>query len=739
MHRLTLLRAAILGAVLAAGPSPACRIIPIPPPWPPPWPHPPVPAPPPRPEPRPIETRSHRAEIEIGDGIARVDVEAVFRNPNGFRLEGTYFFPIEPGAVVSDFTLTVDGKELKAELLEADKAREQYEAIVRRMKDPGLLEFMGTRMLKARVYPMEPNADVKVALRYTQAVRSDAGLFHFRYPLRSARPEAGRIAQLALRAKVRSDTPVKLFYSPTHPVDVVRHGDREAVGGFEAADTLPERDFDLYWSLDRADVGVSAASYRPPGEDGYVLLAIAPDVSVDDRRVEPKDIVFAFDKSGSMAGDKLRQAKEALVYCLDRLHRDDRFGVLAFSTDVDALTDGLAAVTPETVGAAKARVEALEARGGTAIHDALEQALGLAAADGERLAMVVFLTDGKPTVGPADADEILAAAAKANTGKARVFAFGVGYDLNTDLLDRLATDNGGTQQYVGEQEDIEVKVSSFYEKIAQPVLSGVAVEAQGVELRDVYPRRTPDVFAGGQVLLFGRYRGGGRGTVTVRGKAQGREQTFTCEADFDGNDRHRFLPPLWAHRKVAFLLEEIRLRGRNRELEEEVVALGKRYGILTPYTSFLATEDETPERRERVLAMRRSFETVVSGRGGVGLSRNLAEAKAADAALPGAAPATLGFGWSPGAAPAGPEAGPEVSGFAQRIRRVADKVFYLEADGFYYDAAFEESMRPRIVEIARMGDAYFELLGRHAGIGPYLAADLKMVLCMDGRVYRITE
>lgn len=731
--------------LLSAETASACRIIPIPipPPWPP---HPPIPRPEPPPPPppplEPVQIRSHRAEIAIAGPVARVEVEALFHNPNFRRIEGEYFFPIEPDAVVRDFAMTVDGKEMKAELLEADKARKIYEEIVRRQKDPALLEFAGTRMLRARIFPIEPRADVKVRLVYTQVVRADAGLFHLRYPLRSARPEKGKIGQLSLRATLRADTPIRLFYSPSHALDIVRKGESELVAGLEQKDATADRDVDLYWSLSADDVDISVVAWRPRDEDGYFLLALAPKLRVTSERVVPKDIVFVFDRSGSMAGDKIRQARGALAYCLENLQPADRFAVLSFGTDVERLTDGLVEATPAAVRAAKEKVAAMGARGGTAIHDALLAALSLLK-DSRRLAMVVFLTDGLPTVGPTSADEILAAARKANEQRARLFVFGVGFDLNTDLLDRLAEDNGGARQYVVEGEDLEVKVSSFFDKIVQPILSDVTLSTDGVELRDIYPRRVPDVFAGGQVLLLGRYRGDGRRRVRITGRADDAVREFVAEADFDGRADADFLPALWAHRKIAFLLEEIRLRGKNRELEEEIVALGKRFGILTPYTSFLITEDESPRVADRMAEYRRDLERgAVVGARAVGFSRGIVAAREAAAAPAADRPAALGFdfGVEASASDIAKATGlRELESVGERIRRAADKVFILGRDGLYYDTMFTESLRDRIVEVRRFSDAYFALLDRHPRIGRYLAVGGDMVLVVDGEAYRITD
>lgn len=738
MKRPIAFAATILVALLLSPPLPACRIPDIRP-----WPPPPHPWPRPQPPPAllPVLTRAHQADIRIVDLVASVSVTATFHNPNDTAVEGTYFFPIEPDAVVKGFSLTADGKKMEAELLEADAARRTYEEIVRKLRDPALLEFVGTRMLKARVFPIPARGEVAVALRYEQVVRFDHGLCQFRYPLRSAQPNAGRIDRLAVSAAVAGDIPVKLFYSPSHTIDAVR-GDKQVTGGFEQRDALPERDFELYWSRDAAPVDVTVAAYKPAGEDGYCLVALAPRTApVAGAAALPRDMVFAFDTSGSMDGEKIKQARAALRYGLNRLRPADRFALITFSSAVEALTEGLVAATPEAVARARERVETMEARGGTAIHEAVTRACQmLAATNGPagRLRLIVFLTDGRPTVGPSDIGEILAAAIKANRGGARLFAFGVGHDLHTDLLDRLATENGGAQQYVAENEDIEVKVSAFNDKIANPVLSGIALAADGIELLDLYPRRPPDLFAGGQALLFGRYRGGGRHTVVARGRLGEKEAVFEGAADFDGSERHSFLPALWAQRKVAFLLEEIRLRGHSKELVDEIVALGKRHGIATPYTSFLAMDDRAPQAAAAMQGLRRGFEGNKSGRDGVAFSRDVAAAKEYSVAAGGAAaPMAIGMGTGYGAQDPG-DGWSSGQPAQPRLRRIGGRVFLRGDDGVYYDSRFEEGMRGAIVEVTAFSDAWFKLLDRHPGIGAFLAVkNVELVVCIEGKVYRL--
>ncbi len=258
---------------------------------------------------------------------------------------------------------------------------------------------------------------------------------------------------------------------------------------------------------------VSVVTWKPQNEDGFFLLALSPQVRLDPRRTIPKDVLFVLDRSGRISGTKIRQARDALTFCLDRLEPSDRFAVVTFSSDKEPWWKELRPTTPETVREARVRTATIEAAGGTAIHDALLAALPLLKGS-HRLAIVVFLTDGQSTVGTSDPDEILQAVRRANPGGVRLYVVGVGHDVHTYLLDRLAADHHGTQQYVGEHENLEHKLSAFFQTISHPRLTGVTIEAEGVELRDLYPRRMPghihrQIRTGSEALSRGRTAQGG--------------------------------------------------------------------------------------------------------------------------------------------------------------------------------------------------------------------------------------
>ncbi|MBI2301142.1 MAG: VWA domain-containing protein [Armatimonadetes bacterium] len=565
----------------------------------------------------PLSIESQKISVEVHDFAGTTVVEESFHNQYNRRLEGTFLFPLPEGAGVTDFGMSIDGKDVGAELLDARKAREVYEGIVRRQKDPGLLEYLGRDLFRARIFPIEPNETKRVKLEYTQGVPADQGLAKFVFPLRTRafrhwapsppvrpmvpdgrggiegiREQPGRVGLLSLTVRLDAKAGLKSLYSPTHDIDIHRDGEHRATVGFEQKDVLPADDFILYYQLSDAMFGLNLVCQRELGDDGGTfMLLLAPKSEVREEQIAAKDIVFVFDTSGSMSGKKIEQAKGALRYCLKRLGREDRFDVVSFSSGVSAFEGKLLDATEGNVGRALEFVDKLEARGGTNIDQALETGLGMLAKDVARPAMVLFMTDGMPTAGETRPPRILENTGKANKADARLFVFGVGDDVNTMLLDRLSTDNSGTRCYVRPEEDIEESVSNLYDKIASPVLSDLRLEVDGVKISDMHPGKLSDLFRGSQLTMFGRYQGDGPARVRLRGVAKGSEQSFDYSVDFPARERgNGFVPRLWATRKIGDMLEQMRLYGQEKELVDEVVRLATRYGILTPFTSYLVLE-----------------------------------------------------------------------------------------------------------------------------------------------------
>lgn len=747
--------------------------------------------PPPGPGPRPrhtfapLEVVYHRVTVDIREQVAKTSIEQAFRNPEPRQLEGYYIFPVPKGTQLDAFSMEVGGKMLPAELLDATQARRLYEDIVRQHRDPALLEYAGQDLFKVRLFPIEPHSTKQIRLAYTQVLTTDAGMLEYRYPLNTEKFSASPIEEVSVKVDLKGRGPLKSVFSPTHEVEVVRHGGREATVAFEAANVRPDRDFQLLFSRDTGDVDLRLLTHSVGDGDGFFLLLAAPDVELAKERVAPKDVVFVLDTSGSMAGEKIVQATKALQFCLDNLNDRDRFDILRFSTEAEPLFDGLQPTDPEHRRKAAEFLGKMRPLGGTAIHDALLTALRERPDNAERPFLVIFLTDGLPTVGEVKNDAIVEAVKSATGGLTRVFCFGLGHDVNTHLLDRITETTRARSQYVLPEEDIELKVSSFFAKVSDPVLANPRLTLDSpVRLTRVHPSPLPDLFKGDQLVVVGRFEGRGGGTLTLSGTVDGKTQSFTRAVRFrERGQGNEFIPRLWAMRQIGFLLDEIRLRGENPELKDEVVRLAREYGIVTPYTSWLILEDE--QRREVPLAMqtqsalsrnreaqvtsRRAYESLTREQTGLdavlaaryGLaskSANQVEAtlaatqadafRAAALPTPAAAggrvvtePAGAGLQVNAlprvasGGSPASPLS-PTGQGTAQYV---GGRTFYQNGERWIDSQVQQQSTSvPR--QPIRFGSAeYFDLLARHPETQPWLALGVQVEFVLEGVVYQVIE
>jgi Ca-activated chloride channel homolog len=542
----------------------------------------------------PLEIKSAKVTASIKDQVAHTRIEEEFYNPNPRRLEGTFLLPLPKGAHLQKFAIEVNGKMTEGELLSADKARGIYEEIVRKAKDPALLEYVGRDLLKVRIFPIEPNSTKRVELTYDQLLKSDSGMIEYTLPLNTAQYAATPIGTFSLKLNLESSTSLKTIYSPSHSIEILRNTDKTATIGLEENSAKPEKDFQLFYSAQEKELGLSFLTYKEAGQDGYFMMLASPGFGGKKQRVLPKDVVFVLDTSGSMNGKKLAQAKKALAFCVNNLNSEDRFEIIRFATETESLFKKLTAVSDETRREGESFVENLKTIGGTAINDALKKALSIRPNEITRPFMVVFLTDGLPTVGDTSEAGILRTVTEKNRDLTRIFCFGIGTDVNTRLLDRIAEETSAVSQYVLPDEDIEVKVSSFFSKISDPVLAGVELDFGKMRTTKVYPGKLPDLFKGQQLIVLGRYSGSGSTKARVSGKVGDHEGSFEYPLEFsDRATEHKFIARLWAMRRVGYLLEEVRTHGENGELREEITELGRKYGIATPYTSFLIQEDQT--------------------------------------------------------------------------------------------------------------------------------------------------
>ncbi|HZE98754.1 MAG TPA: VIT domain-containing protein [Planctomycetota bacterium] len=551
----------------------------------------------------PLSLINHRVRVEIDRQGATTTVEQIFLNNTDRQLEAQYVFPIPRGAAMSRFTMLMNGKEKAGEIVEKNQARQIYNSIVNRSRDPGLLEYLGGELFRANIFPIAPRGSQTITLRFDQVLTAQDALVSYVYPVRSAQRHGPVVqGEFSFEATIKSAVPIMSVYSPSHGIAVARASDREVRVTFTDRRATLEKDFQLFYGLSEKEIGLNLVTYRPdPKQPGYFMLLLAPKSTLQTDRIVERDLVFVVDTSGSMAGAKIQQARNALKYLVGKLNDGDRFNIVSFSSFAETWQKGLVGAKERREDASRF-AETLIAQGGTDIAGAFDAAVSCLGNDPARPSYIIFMTDGKPTMGETtDARKILAKVTAAknrpNGESIRLFTWGVGYDVDTHLLDDMANQGGGVSEYVRPEEDIATKVAAFANKASQPVLTSLDLKLIGdkVQLANMLPRALPDLYAGGQLVLLGRYTGEGDVAFELTGRVNGRVEKFTYENKFAATEaKGGFIELLWAQRRIGFLLDQIRLNGESKELVDDVIRLSKEYGIQTPYTSNLILEDGTP-------------------------------------------------------------------------------------------------------------------------------------------------
>jgi Ca-activated chloride channel homolog len=637
--------------------------------------------------------RTH-VRVRIEDRVAHVEVEEWFRNTGRALAEGVYLHPLPGETVFQGYALFQGDAEFSGEMMDADEARSIYEEIVRRRLDPALIELVGQGLLQARVFPFQPGETRRITLRYTQLLDRAGEALVLRYAVSPVdRGEPGPAsAPLGFTVEIPRGEGFLDPFSPTHRLDVTRE---DGALRIRPAEELRGR-FALFLPPAGEPVRLALATHRPASGDGYFMLTLSPE-QVATSSV-PRDLTAVVDVSGSMAGEKLEQTKRALLQLLGSLGPEDRFRLIRFSSGVEVHRPGWTEARPADLEEARRWVRGLVAQGGTNISGALEETFQASTPEG-RLPVVVFLTDGLPTVGERNA-EAMAAMADRLRGRARVFAFGVGYDVDTYLLDRLASAGGGSVQYVGPGEDVEDALGALAMKIRHPVLTDLVLGNFPVQVREVFPTRLPDLFAGEVLTLFGRYAAAGSGAIRVSGEREGRSARFESRATFPEHSlEHDYLPRLWAARKIGELTREIRIHGPDPELVEEVRRTALRYGILSEFTSYLVLEPDMVAGGGGMQAPRPVTAGMRSGESAV---RSAVAAGAARTARSAADVAVMESMAMDAAAGGGvPRHGME------NLRVVAGRAFVLR-EGTWTDRLHEPG--GRVLDVAAFSPAYFALL-----------------------------
>ncbi len=750
-------------------------------------PHPPIP---PRPEPvLSYKISALEVNASLKDLAATVNLSQTFVNTGSAQMEVSFVFPIPYDAAVEEFTLLVDGKEIPAKLQKAEDARKTYEEIVRKIKDPALLEWVGNGLLRSSVFPVPAGESRTIQLKYTQLCKSFEGMTDFLFPLGAGKFTTQPIENISVKISIENASEIRNVYCPTLDVKTERPTPNTATVSLELKNTVPTADFRLMYDIGKEAVQTRVLSYRSQSakdasEDGYFLILATPEIKADEKPL-PKSVFFVLDNSGSMMGEKIQQAKKAASFVLEHLSDGDIFNIIVFNSSVTQFQPEPLVLNAENRKAALAFIEKVYASGGTDIHSALLSVMEqIAKTDTQRPNYILFLTDGCPTVGTCDESKITQDVKDANTKKSRIFAFGAGYDLNSRLLDKLVTQSSGQSEYIRPEENIEECVSRLYRKLHAPILSDASLKFEKKDGGDlganrIYPAGNFDIFGGEQLAISGRYHTSGAGTLVLTGKNGEQELSFAAPLQFvdvSGDLSFAFVEKLWAVRRIGEIIDELDLKGKNDELVQELIQLSTKHGILTPYTSFLAEEGTVLHNGSNLAAAAARVDSLNETQGRFGVSQrklkggfrnaqNMMQMEDAQTAYdadnsvqaPSAAPMQSAprmqyaqhsrMSGKAMQSPVVQNAPPQIPdgnsaegirSSAQRVRNIQDRAFFFK-NGQWVDSTLTEAQQnAKPIEIERFSTEYFDLISKYGTeIAPYLVFEEPILVNVDQQAYLI--
>ncbi|MEJ7758333.1 MAG: VIT domain-containing protein [Gemmatimonadaceae bacterium] len=681
-----------------------------------------------RPQGPSVTRQSSDVRAELVDRVLRFEITETFVNRGSGLGEADYIFPLPGGAAFQDLKLSINGELVSGELMDAGRARQIYEQIVRQQRDPALVEWMGYGMLRARIFPIAPGEVKKVVVRFQMVAEREGDALRVDYfrgnaiPGVAVRGDATGGRGMGGGDDMRrgdsreisgsrgsfvlvypTDPAYGTAYSPTHSIATDRRGSRREVrvNGDASEITL------LVPVRRSSEPAISVLTHASSRENGFALITLSPP-SISPR-VTARDVTLVLDASGSMSGVKIRQARAAGRQVLATLSTNDRFRLIDFSTDVRSFRDDFVRATPDNIAAATRYLETVDASGSTNISGALDAALEGAAAPG-RLNLVLFVTDGEPTVGERRPDAIASRVAL-QRGNRRIFSFGVGADLNAALVERLAVEGRGTAHFVRPEEDVERVMSVVVSRLTNPVVTDLRVSAEGVRLLKRHPTATADIFAGQDYVMLARYDGSGVSRIRFDGQSADGPVSWSTRVSFPSTARQNaFVARLWATQRVGYLSAEKRKSGASREVDDEIRELGEKYAIPTEFSSYLVLEPGMTGALDQTIRRGRAGGAAVA----VGVTGSRRDANAAITPSP-AAPAANVQSFEAARASAmqrsattlGITNEADFSGKAVGTRRAGTRSFTMR-DGIWTDTRKKDSMR--VVKVRPYSASYFKLI-----------------------------
>ncbi len=560
----------------------------------------------------PLTIGYHSVKVDIRDQIARTVIEESFVNHTSSVLEGVFYFPLPADASISGFGMWIGDELVQGDIVEKERARRIYETILRERRDPGLLEWTGGNLFKARVFPIGSEKRIRIA--YTQVLPSRDGSYAYHYALQSELLRKTPLRRLEITVDVHSAEPLTSVECPSHPCRV-RSTEHAARVEFSADEFAPERDFELRIAARPDAQGLTLVPHRR-GDDGYFMLKVdAPAIDAGAPSDEPLDLLILTDTSASSWGPP----RENLVACVESLIAALGEGDTFTLATCDVVTRwAFERPVPATHANRVRALGFLEARDPLGWSD-LEETFAQACERAGPRTHVVYLGDGVPTSGAADPVALAHGLERSYRGQGTFHAVVPGPAREPLVLRALTALGGGSLREIGGGTDPAQTALALLEEIAAPALEEIEVSFEGLPVAAVYPETLPSLPAGRQAILVGRFEpppSGGdlAGRVVVTGTLAGRsvrlERDVVLAAEDEGNS---FIPRLWARHHLDHLLDQ----GDSERTRERIIALSEDFQIVTPHTSFLVLESDEDRKRfevQRRFRMRDGEEFFAEGR-----------------------------------------------------------------------------------------------------------------------------
>jgi Flp pilus assembly protein TadD len=580
----------------------------------------------------PLTMGYHKVTVDIRDQIARTEIEESFVNHTDGRLEGQFIFPLPQDASISGFGMWIGNNLVEADIVEKQRAREIYETILRENRDPGLLEWSGGNIFKARVFPIEPHSEKRIKISYTQVLPLRDNSFRYSYALQSELLKQHPLRELAIDVRINSAIPLANVASPTHMsrIDKTEHSGHVE---FTAQQYTPKNDFEVVVDVDGQQSEVVLSPHRR-GEDGYFMLLVTPPGTGESARglshfrapseawsdengtvplsstvlssaaakreilpeAEPLELLILADTSASLDAGARTAQTEFIAALLGSLGPADAVNLACADVDCDWAFEKLQPAEAKNVEAARKFLADRVSLGWTDLDKAFASAINRCGVK----TRVVYVGDGIPTTGDADPVAFCNRLRRMYEKKGAFYAVSVGSSYESGVLKTIASLGGGSMRQISGQSGPRAVALELLGEFARPGLRDLKVEFHGLHTARVYPEQLPNVPAGSQQIILGRYLPEGSdqsGEIVVTGMQGDREMKLTSKVSLkDAEQGNSFIPRLWARMYLDSLLQQ----GNSQAIQDEIIALSEEYHIITPYTSLLVLESDADRERFKV-------------------------------------------------------------------------------------------------------------------------------------------